>query len=296
MNANFRNIEITIIDNFSSGKINSLFGTFKNPQKIHEMDVRDPRLVHLINNQDLVIHLAAQNRAYDLQNQSTLYKHNIESTKNIVHVCSLFDIPLIFLSSTSIYERSIGTVDETSLIIPPKNTYALSKFHEEKIVLNYTNGYTLRLGTVHGISPGMNFHTAVNKFCWEAVNSNLINIWNSTANLNSPFLSLNDFNKVLSKLIINKLLKTENRILNLVSHNSTPLDIFKRIENIIPSVKYTLTDGKNLRTHSLDVRSIEQKITDEMNAESIEFDIRSTIELLTAGKINWETFYSMDRN
>ena len=293
METNYSNFEITIVDNFSTGKLNSLFGHSLNLRNIHEMDVRDPELFHLLKTQDIVVHLAANNKAYDLVNQSLLYRHNIECTKNIVKACQSCNIPLIFLSSTSIYEKSAGTVDESSLVVPPQNLYALSKLHEEEIVSSYTNGYILRLGTIHGISPGMNFHTTVNKFCWDALNKNIINIWKATADLTSPYLSLNDLVAVLSKMVIENMDFTVKKILNLVSHNSTPFDIFKKIKQIIPEVEYRFVEGHSLRKHNLIVQSMEKEITNLLNSESVESDIERTIDLLTTGKINWETFYKI---
>ena len=51
--------------------------------------------------------------------------------------------------------------------------YAASKVRGEQLLeeLGRTAGLrfvTCRFGTIYGVSPGMRFHTAVNKFCWQA--------------------------------------------------------------------------------------------------------------------------------
>ena len=50
----------------------------------------------------------------------------------------------------------------------------------------------LRLGTIFGPSPGMRFHTAVNKFIFYAVTGRPLTVWSDAVALVRPYLALED--------------------------------------------------------------------------------------------------------
>ena len=78
-------------------------------------------------------------------------------------------------------------------MIIPRSPYAEVKLTEEKILKNSKVKYiTLRFGTISGFSEGMRFHTAVNKFCLNAVLGIKIPVWGKSTNLHRPYLSLKD--------------------------------------------------------------------------------------------------------
>ena len=55
-----------------------------------------------------------------------------------------------------------------------------------------TKFISLRFGTIVGASPGMRFHTAVNKFCLAARFDKSFPVWKSAYNQYRPYLSLKD--------------------------------------------------------------------------------------------------------
>ena len=58
------------------------------------------------------------------------------------------------------------------------NHYNLSKIEEEKYIRRKLKNYViLRLGTIVGVSNGMRFHTAVNKFCYQSSLNQPLTIW-----------------------------------------------------------------------------------------------------------------------
>ena len=61
----------------------------------------------------------------------------------------------------------------------------------------------LRFGTIFGISPGMRFHTAVNKFCFQASIGEPLTVWRTAYDQMRPYLYLNDAMKAF-RLIINQ--------------------------------------------------------------------------------------------
>ena len=96
------------------------------------------------------------------------------STKKVVQYAKKYKVPLIFPSSTSVYGKmkDNDTLEEyqTNKLFP-QSPYAKIKLKEEKIIkANLKSGkyVIIRLGTIVGVSSGMRFHTAVNKFCYQA--------------------------------------------------------------------------------------------------------------------------------
>ena len=56
---------------------------------------------------------------------------------------------------------------------------------------------TCRFGTIFGTSIGMRFHTAVNKFCWQAVIGQPITVWRTALHQYRPYLDLKDAVKAI---------------------------------------------------------------------------------------------------
>ena len=78
---------------------------------------------------------------------------------------------MIHLSSTSVYGTQKKMVDEDcpEEDLKPQSPYAATKLKEERLISKLVKekslkAVTFRFGTIFGVSPGMRFHTAVNKF------------------------------------------------------------------------------------------------------------------------------------
>ena len=65
-------------------------------------------------------------------------------------------------------------------LLKPQSPYAEIKLIEEKLLKKNRKKIkyiTFRFGTIAGVSKGMRFHTAINKFCYQAVlNKKITNI------------------------------------------------------------------------------------------------------------------------
>ena len=85
-----------------------------------------------------------------------------------------------------------------------KREEAKTKIKEERYIRENLKKYIiLRLGTIVGISEGMRFHTAVNKFCYQAALNKPLTIWKTALNQKRPYLDLKDgVNSII--FIINK--------------------------------------------------------------------------------------------
>src|SRR5207253_6086819 len=106
---------------------------------------------------------------------------------------------LIFISTTSVYGSQTEVVDEDCPVtnLRPQSPYAESKLKAELLLhaVEQTEGLRFavcRFGTIFGTSVGMRFHTAINKFCWQAVTGQPITVWRSALHQQRPYLDLTD--------------------------------------------------------------------------------------------------------
>ena len=149
---------------------------------------------------------------------------------------------LIHLSSTSVYGHSTKTVDENFKNLEPRSPYAEEKLMEENYLkrLKKIKFITFRLGTISGISKGMRFHTAVNKFCLNTILGQEIPVWTNALNQQRPYCSLKDAINAIIKIInyngfdnqtYNVLTKnyTVGQILNMIKSNNFKFKIKKLI-------------------------------------------------------------------
>jgi len=224
-----------IIDNFYSAQINSLFNTKeKNNIKFYNLDLSKKNSLKKFNKIDYVIHLASMtNAAGSFAKKNEMYKNNIDCMKNIINFCKQKKAKLIHISSTSVYGKQSSIVDETceKQFLKPQSPYADIKLIEEEMLKKSSkkmNYVTYRFGTISGISSGMRFHTAVNKFCLNASIGEPIAVYKTALNQFRPYLSLKDAFKVFEFTINKNLFK--NDIYNAVSENCTVNQIIQKIK------------------------------------------------------------------
>ena len=225
---------IYVLDNMMSQRYSSLFNLPKNTKyKFLNLDLSMCNISE-IPKSDIVIHLAAKtDAAQSSKFKNEFYKNNKKATLNIIKYCNKNNSKLIFASSTSVYGPQTKIVFENSSFknLNPQTPYAKIKLDEEKLIqknLKKINSYLiLRLGTIYGFSPGIRFHTAINKFCLQACMNESLTIWKTAFNQKRPYLGLDDFNKVIIHIITKKLIK--NDLYNILSHNLKVSDIVKTI-------------------------------------------------------------------
>ena len=280
---------ITIADSIQTQRYCSLFNLPSSPKylfiekNVNELIKKD---FFLNGNIDCVIHLAATTDASGTVDQSeALYKNNLGSTKAIVQLCGELKIPLIFPSTTSVYGSQSLLVDETCKELFPQSPYANCKLEEEEEVRNASkfglSAVILRLGTIHGVSEGMRFHTAVNKFCYQAVFNQPITVWKTALNQKRPYLSLSDASRAMAHVIENQIFDSDTY--NVLTKNYTVLDIIKSIElSLKRKCKINFVDSKIMNQLSYEVSSDKFKETKFTFHGSLESDVEKTIELLKA--------------
>ena len=166
--------------------------------KFIEGNIQKLNLNIIIKNIDYVVHLAAITNAQDsFKDEKNVSSNNYNCTKIIANLCLKYNKKLIFISSTSVYGTQKKIVDEfcSKKDLQPQSPYALTKLKEERYLTLLSKKLRViifRFGTIYGTSTGMRFHTAVNKFCWQASMGQPITIWKSAINQLRPYLDLND--------------------------------------------------------------------------------------------------------
>jgi len=278
--------KVILIDNLSSTKISSLFNSKKkNNLKFYNRDLTISNSLNDIKKINYVIHLASMtNAASSFERKKEMYKNNLECMKNIIKFCIKNKAKLIHISSTSIYGKQTDIVDENceKKYLKPQSPYADIKLIEERLLMKEQkklNYVSYRFGTISGVSKGMRFHTAVNKFCLDASLGKPISVYKTALNQYRPYLSLKDAFRLFKFTIKNDFFK--NDIYNALSENFTVNQILKIIRKFInKKIKYNLVNSSIMNQLSYHVSKKKLKDAGINLNNKIETDIKETLNLL----------------
>tara|TARA_B100000900_G_scaffold411018_2_gene429910 strand:- start:111 stop:1040 length:930 start_codon:yes stop_codon:yes gene_type:complete len=274
--------KIYLIDNFENNKINILFSKKRVSKLFFKFgDLSKSETLNPIPKVDVVIHLASlTNAVSSINNYKKFYENNFNSFINIFNFCKKKKAKLIHISSTSVYGSNSNFVDEKCKEIKPQSPYAKVKIAEERYLKKHGHKIkyiTLRFGTIAGVSEGIRFHTAINKFCFNASFKIKIPVWKTALNQYRPYLSLTDAYNAI-KTIINKNI-FDREIYNILSNNFTVKQILNLIRNQGCNIKVELTDSRIMNQLSYKVsKSKFEKIGVKLNT-NIKKDIIQTLDL-----------------
>lgn len=247
--------QIIIIDNFSSERYIS-FINLKNRKKIifYDEDLVHFNIKKIKIKIDCVIHLASSTNAEkSFSNKNRVLDNNIECTNKILNLGKKTKI--IFASSTSVYGNQYKIINSKNnqLNISPQSPYAESKILCENIIKKKSKNFCImRFGTIFGMSDGMRFHTAINKFCYQAAMDKKITIWKKFYKKKRPYLDLDDCVRSIIFTIFNK--KIINETLDVVTINLKVVEIIKELEKL-KKIKKTFVNTKILNQLSYEVHS-----------------------------------------
>jgi len=164
----------------------------------------------------------------------------------------------VFPSTTSVYGSQAEVVDENCPLeeLKPQSPYAEFKLISENMLTELRQEralrfVTLRFGTIFGMSPGMRFHTAVNKFCWEAAMGQPISVWRTALDQKRPYLGLNDAIQSIRLMINQDIFSGE--LFNVVSSNNTVREIVELITESVPDVTVKFVDSLIMNQLSYEV-------------------------------------------
>lgn len=252
--------EIVLVDNLSSQRYCS---TFNLPSYgrycFHEKDVLTDDLVPLLEGADVVVQLAAiTNAAGSFELKEKIEMENYLATERVAQACLATGTAMVNISSTSVYGTEKEFVDENcgEEDLQAQSPYAATKLREERLLaqLGATAGLrfvTFRFGTIFGVSPGMRFHTAVNKFCWQAVTGQPITVWRTALHQVRPYLDLEDAVRAILFMIRSN--RFDRNVYNALTLNAAVSDILDAIRVHIPDLNVQFVDSKVMNEFSYQV-------------------------------------------
>jgi nucleoside-diphosphate-sugar epimerase len=140
--------------------------------------------------------------------------------------------------------------------LKPQSPYAITKLKEEQLIAQLSaekglKAISCRFGTIFGASPGMRFHTAVNKFCWQAAMGQPITVWSTAYDQKRPYLDLFDASRAISFIIREDLF--DGRIYNVLTQNATVRQVVNNIREFVPDLQVALVDNKIMNQLSYEV-------------------------------------------
>ena len=283
----FPEAEIVMIDNLLTQRYCSLFNlpTFGR-YRFLETDVLTADLASIFDGAAVVVHLAAiTDAANSFQIKEEVEKVNFNGTERVAQACRQVSCGLIFPSTTSVYGSQAEEVDEDCPFsdLKPQSPYAEAKLKAERLLQNLGEEKDLkfvicRLGTIFGTSIGMRFHTAVNKFCWQAVMGQPLTVWKTALHQTRPYLDLGDAVKAINFIIQKKLY--DGRVYNVVTTNSSVSSIVDIISRHVADISVQHVDTKIMNQLSYHVSNKRLRDLGFKFEGDLEQGIDKTIDLL----------------
>ena len=276
--------ETILIDNLKSNGPSSIYNLSKKSKlSFYIRDLNNKKSLNDFKNIDYLIHCASMTNAEkSFERKKEMTKNNLNCLKTVINFCKLRKVKLIHISSTSVYGKQADLVDETceKKYLKPKSPYAKIKLIEENLLkkqkkLKYT---TFRFGTIAGVSKGIRFHTAVNKFCFNAALNENITVYKTALHQYRPYLSVRDAFKVFKFCIEKDFFK--NDVYNALSGNFTVNQIIKKIKKYKKKVKIKFVKSEIMNQLSYHVSDVKLKKEGLKLNNTLDKDIKNTLILL----------------
>jgi nucleoside-diphosphate-sugar epimerase len=243
--------EVLLIDNMATQRYASLFNLPTGVKfRFVEADILKADLPELFRGFDAVVHLAAiTNAAGSFGNADEVERVNHVGTERVAEACLAAGARLLSLSTTSVYGTAADIVDENCSDdeLKPQSPYAIAKRKAEIMLdgLGKSRGLrfvSCRFGTIYGVSIGMRFHTAVNKFVWQACVGEPITVWRTAMDQKRPYLELGDAVRAIRFILERDLF--DGQIYNVLTNNVTVRDIVDTIRRYVPDLRVELVDAQ----------------------------------------------------
>jgi nucleoside-diphosphate-sugar epimerase len=283
--AMFQNVYL--LDNLSTQRFPSLFDLPKGiPFRFIEDDILTANLEEYFKGVDVVIHLAAiTNAEASVAIADEVERTNFKGTERVAEACAACGSKMVFISTTSVYGLQDDEVDENCPVdhLQPQSPYAESKLKAELLLqtIGEREGLsfiTCRFGTVFGVSTGMRFHTAVNKFVWQASTGCPLTIWSTAIDQKRPYLDLGDAVEALKFILQIDLF--DCRTYNIVTTNATVRQIINIISSLVPDVSIQYADSKIMNQLSYTVSNLRFRNQGFEFKGSLDQGISETVQLL----------------
>ena len=168
-----KDISVTIFDNFSNSKEDSIADLKSQGVKIIEGDIiKIHEINNAVKNHDIVIHLAAKISVEDsIKNSTKTFQTNVDGTKNVLIACEKNNIKKIIVSSSAaVYGESEADIKLTEKSkINPISPYGESKVMMEKEIKRFEENHDLnyvilRFFNIYGIGQSPEYAGVITKF------------------------------------------------------------------------------------------------------------------------------------
>jgi nucleoside-diphosphate-sugar epimerase len=285
----FPEARVVLIDNLLTQRYCSLFNLpAECDYSFIEADVLDADLNSIIMGSDVVLHLAAiTDAASSFKNKDQVENVNYNATVKVSGACKDAGVPMIHVSSTSVYGTQREIVDEACSPeeLRPQSPYAETKLKEEKFLQGMGHSGELdfvicRFGTICGVSPGIRFHTAVNKFCWQAVMGQALTVWTTALHQKRPYLTLSDAVRAL--IFIMKKDLFDRTVYNVLTENLTVNAIIGFIAQRVPDLDIEYVDAEIMNQLSYEVSNLRFTKRGFQFEGKVEDSVHKTLDLLEA--------------
>jgi len=282
----FPGSDIIMFDNLSTFRYCSLFNLSDYCNfKFIEADITHIDLKDYIINADVVVHLAAiTDAAHSFHIREKVAQVNFSGTKIVARLCRKHQVPMIHISSTSVYGSQSSIMDETCSEeqLKPQSPYAETKLKEENLLLEYKKRglrySSCRFGTVCGISSGARFNTTINRLCWQGVMGQPMSVWRTAQFQKRPYLTLQDAVDAIIHIIKKDLF--DGNIYNILTQNMTVNELLDIICKILDYVEISYVDSEIINQLSYEVSNKRFKDTGYRFRGSIEHSIQDVIQTL----------------
>jgi nucleoside-diphosphate-sugar epimerase len=285
----FTGARIVMVDSLLTQRYASLFDLPAGVDyRLVEADITTAPLAPILDGSDVAIHLAAiTDAAGSADCAEAVERNNFTGTQMVAQTCTALGIRLVTLSSTSVYGSQSALVDEDCPAdeLNPQSPYATTKLKEECLVRSLVaekglKAAVCRFGTIFGVSPGMRFHTAVNKFCWQAAWGQPLTVWRTAYDQKRPYLDLGDACRAIEHIVSRDLF--DGRVYNVLTLNATVREIVETIRGFVPSLDVTFVDSPIMNQLSYEVGDQRFRATGFVPSGSVSESIREELALLNA--------------
>lgn len=275
---------VRILDNLSTQRFCSLFDLPANGHyEFVEGDILGPELEGAMEGVSAVVHLAGVTDAAGTAGApDVVFRGNLDGTRAVALACASRGVPILLASTTSVYGSQASVVDETcpEADLRPQSPYAASKLAAERLLgeMGTTHGLrwiACRFGTIFGAAVGMRFHTAVNKFIWQATMGRPITVWRTALDQKRPYLDLLDCVRSIGFIVQEDYFP--NDIVNVVTCNATVREITEVIRQFVPDLHMEFVDTAIMNQLSYHV------LADRIQARGFQFEgdlVKSVAETL----------------
>ena len=287
--------KVYLVDNLLTQRYSSLFDLPDGIDFIfHQVDINSKEMRKIIENSDVLIHLAAVTDAEkSFEKINEVEEINKKGFEYVANLCADAGCSLLFPSSTSVYGSQNELVDEDCYEeeLKPQSPYADSKIYSEKLMAQLAQKkglkyVTFRIGTIFGYSIGMRFHTAVNKFIWQASTGQPITIWSTALNQKRPYCDLDDCIRAINFFAAKDCF--DNQIYNIVTDNFTVQDIIDVIKKHVPEIQISFVDSPIMNQLSYEVSNKKSRELGLAYHGNIEDGIRESLLKLRNVNVNIE--------